>query len=148
MEQDVRVGLWGLGLMEQPHPGLLGRVTCFTVVARYACAGDVLPDVGSALVTRQHMVNGKVLGLFATVLADITVSEKYFLSGKPVLLDRAFNHVDEPDDCRDVKDGLRRVEFPSSVLQHLRFAPTKEDYSAAHVADVEGFIVLVQKQHR
>ena len=116
MEQDVRVGLWNLGLMQQPHPGLLGRVTRFTVVARDACAGDVLPDVGATPMTRQHMVNGEVLCLFATVLANITVSEKNLLSREPTLLDRAFHHVDEPDDCRDIKDGLRRMEFPSSVF--------------------------------
>lgn len=148
MKQDVRVRLWSLGLMEQPHPGLLGSVTRFAVVAWDTCAGDVLPDVGATPMARQHMVNGEVLCLFAAVLADMTVSEKHLLSGEPMLLDRAFNHVDEPDHCRDIKDRLRRMKFPSSVLQHLRFASTKEDYCAADVADVEGFIVLVQKQHR
>ncbi len=148
MEQDVRVGLWGLGLMKKPHPGFLGRIPCFTVVARHTCAGDVLPDVGATSVARHHMVDGKVLCLYATVLAYVAVSQKDLLSRKTVLLDRALHHVNQSDHCGDVKDGLRRVEFPSSILQHLRFTPAKEDYCAADIADVEGFIVLVQKQHR
>jgi hypothetical protein len=118
------------------------------VVARHAGAGDVLPDVGAAFVAWHHMVNGEVLCLFAAVLADVTVSEEHLLPRKSMLLDRSFHHVDEPDDRRNIKNCLRRAKFPSSILQHLRFSSTQENDSAADVADVESFIILVQKQHR
>ncbi len=79
MEQDVRVWLGRLRLMEQLHPGFLGRVARFPMVARDARAGNVLPDVGPASVSGHHMVNGEVLGLLATVLADVAVPDEHLL---------------------------------------------------------------------
>ena len=147
MEQDVRVRLGGLGLMEQLHSGFLRRVPRLLVVAWDTGTGDVLPDVGAAPVSGHHMVNGEVLGLLPTVLADVPVPDKHLLSGKAVLLHRSLHHVDKPDDGGDVKSGLRRMNLSSSILQHLRLASTHEADRAADVADVESFIVLIKKQY-
>ncbi len=80
MEQDVRVWPGCLRLMEQLHPGFQRRVTRFPMVARDARAGNVLPDMGAASVSGHHMVNSEVLGLLATVLANVAISDEHFLS--------------------------------------------------------------------
>ena len=80
MEQDVWARLGSFGLMEQLHPGFLLCGSRFPMVARVARAGNVLPNMGTASVSRHHMVNDEVFGLLATVLTDVTVPNKPLLS--------------------------------------------------------------------
>jgi len=94
------------------------------------------------------MVNSKVLCFCTTVLAYITVTEKHLLPAEPMLLYRAFHHIDEPYYCWDIKSGLGSMNFPSAILQHLCFTTTHKAYGPTDVANIEGFIILIKKQNR
>ena len=51
----------------------------FAMVARLACAHQVLPPVRSAAVARNHVVQRQLFGLFPAILAGVVVPQEYFL---------------------------------------------------------------------
>ena len=143
MEKDVGIGLGSLGFMQQTHPRFLGRIACFVVIAWDASTSDIFPDMWSASMPGQNMINGEILCFMSAVLASKAIPEKHFLPGKSMLLNRTFYHIDQPNNCGNIKSCMSSMNFASSILQHLCFTTTHKANRPTDVANVEGLIILV-----
>src|SRR5215204_7164324 len=90
------------------------------------------------------MVNRQVVAMAATVLAGEVVadenlppSEFYSRSGPP-------DEIHEPDDRRSGEDLGGAGQTDLLGFEDLRLATDHEHDGSAHVADVEGLVVLVE----
>src|SRR5258708_22564400 len=63
------------------HVGLAQRAAALLVVAALARRDDVLPDVLTAAVARDHVVKGEVVAALAAVLAGVVIANGDFLAG-------------------------------------------------------------------
>lgn len=104
----------------QLHVGFFRGPAGFAAVARGAGADDVFPGMRPAAVTRHHMVEGQLPGLFTAVLTGELVAVINF-SAADLTRDvvRAFNQVRKPDDrwYRHVLIG--RMNITIAIFQHL-----------------------------
>lgn len=101
-----------------------------------------------SLETGDDMVDGKGLDLFSAVLADKIIAVENFPPRQFVPGTRASHVVLQPDDRRHGNRELYCVEQSQTVLQHFRFALVAQEDGAPYLADVDGFVILVQHQHR
>ena len=143
MKKDVGIGFGSFGFMQQTHARFLGRIASFAVIARYTSTSDIFPDMWAASVSGQNMVNSEILCFASAVLTSKTIPEKHFLPAKSMLLNRTFYHIDQPDNCRNIKRGMSSMNFASSILQHLCFTTTHKAYRPTDVANVESLVILV-----
>jgi hypothetical protein len=84
-------------LMQQSHPCFIRRTSAFASVARNAGTNHIVPGVLSTPSPWNNMVQGKLLGLPATILAGALVTVKYLKPAQFLLMARTTNHIDESD---------------------------------------------------
>ena len=62
-------------------------------IAGYAGTNHIFPDVFTTSVSRDDMVQGKLMGLLATILAGILVTVENLKAGQPSLGAGTLNHI-------------------------------------------------------
>ncbi len=94
------------------------------------------------------MIERQVTGTPAAILAGIGVPEEDFAAGKFHSGARRANEANETNDRWVGKCVVRGRNQAVVRLQDLGFATENQHNRAARVADVEGFVILVENQDR
>ena len=95
----MTIAVWLNRLMTQPHPGLLGSPAGLAAITGYTGTHYIFPGVLAAPVAWYDVVQGKLPGFLATVLAGIMVTFEDLESGQFLLrLRRAPDEGSQPDD--------------------------------------------------
>jgi hypothetical protein len=94
------------------------------------------------------VVQGKLFGLAATVLADVLVTVKHLGPAQFLLVSGTMDHIDEADYRRYLKHAVGRVKLTSVVLQHFGFLPKDQHYCPTRATQVKGLVTLIKHQHR
>jgi len=92
------------------------------------------------------VVQGQISGVGPTVLAGVVVAQEDVAAGEAGHRARAPHLVQQLDDGRARDPPRDGADLGPIGLQGLRLAPEDEHYRPAQVAEVEGFVVLVQDQ--
>ncbi len=79
----------------ESHPSLSGNTTGLTVVARLAGADHIIPLMPATEMAGDHMVDGELSCLLATILAGMVVSKEYLSLGQFPQRLRALDQIDE-----------------------------------------------------
>lgn len=64
-------------LVQQSHPCFIRCTSAFVPVARDAGADHIVPGVLATSPTRHNVIQGKLLGLMAAILAGVLVTVEY-----------------------------------------------------------------------
>ena len=92
------------------------------------------------------MVYGKLLGLFAAILAGMLVTVKNLKASEFSLGPGSFYHVVQFNYGGHREDFASSVDKPSAVFQHLGFVMLEEHQGAPDSADTKWLVGLVQHQ--
>src|SRR5438270_5206724 len=118
------------GQPEQRHPRLRERAPALSVIAGLAGGHDVFPNVLTAPVTRDHVVERQVVATPAAVLAGVVVADQDFLARHLHDRPRTLHVVGETDDRRRRKGEPLACDEVPVRLYHARLLLGKEDHRA------------------
>lgn len=113
------------------------------MVARYAGAHYIFPDVRAVARSRDDVVQRQLLGLYATVLAGEPVSIKYRLPGQASPHHGALDHVEEPDYRWRRECFGDAMDESHAICDKLSLAVPHQHECPSYCADVERLVVLV-----
>lgn len=133
--------------MRQLHPCLLRCPARFAMVAGDTGADQVLPGVLSTQVPRNDVVQGKLAGLFAAVLAGKLVTVKNLKTCQLGLQTGSPDHMGEPDYGGQREHIASGMNIAYAIFQHLRLTVIDERDGTACPANIKWLIALVQYQH-
>ena len=151
-EVDLGEGGFGSdGVGAEAHAGFVGRAAAFASVAGGAGGDEVFPGVAAAAGAGDDMVEGEIGSGRAAVLAGVAVACEDFAAGEAHDGARSADEVDHADDAGDGilgGDGAEQGGGAIEVVDHFGLAALDEHEGAAHVADVQRLVVLVEYQDR
>ena len=84
-------------LVQQSHSCFVRGTPTFVSVAGNAGADHIIPGVFSPQPTWNHVVQGKLFGLAAAVLAGVLVTVKHLGPAQLLLVSGTMDHIDEAD---------------------------------------------------
>jgi hypothetical protein len=96
----------------------------------------------------QDVIQRQVRAALSAVLAGEVVTGEDLAAGESGDGARALDVVDHADHAGDVERPCDRAQRAISLRDDFRFATFEQHERASGVADVEGFIVLVEHQDR
>ena len=99
-------------------------------IAIGAGSNQIGPAVFPASVTGHNMINCKVIGSSAAVLASIVISTKDFTFCETHMWSGAFNHIPQPDDRGAWIRLPHRMNKAASVEQQLSFASEQKAHGS------------------
>src|SRR5258708_19607998 len=118
-EQVARGGRWPERRTGERHARLPQRPTALLVVAALARGDDVLPDVLTAAVAGDHVVEGEVVAALAAVLAGVVVANEDFLAGHLQDGPWSLDVIGEADHGRrDDRSSFARDDVPPLLHRH------------------------------
>lgn len=96
----------------------------------------------------EDVVDGQVGRLFATVLAGVLVAAEDLSPAERDFKARAVNHVSQADHGGQGKDVVGSVYVTPSIEDQRGFLRQHEPNGALETADVDGFEIRVEDEHR
>ena len=134
----------------QAHARFGGGAAGFAVVAGAAGGDEVFPGVAAAARAGDDVVEGEVGFAQAAVLAGVAVAGEDFAAGEAHHGPGAADEVDHADHAGDGEVGGHAAQEGGGAVERVDdfgFAACDEHDGAAHVADMQRLVVLVEHQH-
>jgi hypothetical protein len=113
------------------------------MVARYASSNYVIPAMRPTSISRDYMIQSKVISRFPTILTQIPVTGKYFFPRKATLKDWAVHKMDKSYYRRSSVGISYGHNLTFSINNELRSTAPKQNNSPSNITNVERLIVLV-----
>jgi len=132
------------GLVQQSHLRFIRRTPTFVSVAGDAGADHIVPGVHPTSPPWDNVVQGKLFGLTATILAGVLVAVKHLGPAQFPLMPGTADHIDEADHRRYLKHAASGVKLASVVFQHLCFLSKEQHYSPTRATQIQGLIALIE----
>jgi hypothetical protein len=142
-----RIG-WFDGGVEQLHTGVFQAASAFAVVAGRTSRYDIPPDVLSAEMARQNVIDGQIGGVFSTVLAGETVAAENFTACEFELRTGARDHLLKANDGWTGEDEVDRVNFSAPIQYQSGFFAQEKPQRSPGIADIDRFEVGIQNKNR
>lgn len=128
---------------EQGHIGLHGGFTTFAMIALRAGCHQIVPGVIAAQGARDDMINGKLSGALAAVLAGVVITPEDLCLGQLNRRARTFDHIGKTDDGWGLEENRNGFDVPPAVGDQGGFFGEDQADGAFCCANIEGFKVCV-----
>ena len=138
---------WLVWLHPEVHVGLGYTLSTLAMITRTASRDDILPNVETASRAWDDVIDGELSTPPAAVLAGVIVANEDFPPRKLDPGTWTANEVVKPDNrWHDVNSPGSRNYF-RVLLEYFGFATQDKNERAAHIADVERLVILVEDEN-